>query len=87
LPHPAVVGGHDHEGEIGRPDASNHVLHEVLVTRDVDDSHVDDPVARFRKVERREAEVDRDAPSLLLGDVPAGFFIVARPAVAPLALS
>ena len=60
---PRALGGVDHEQEeVDARRAGDHVAHEALVPRDVDQRQPP-PV---RKLERRVAEVDRDAALLLL---------------------
>src|SRR5262245_16706812 len=63
LRHDAFVGGDDEHGEVDAPDARQHVLDEALVTRDVDDLDRES----VRLFEKRKAEIDRDAASLLFG--------------------
>ena len=61
LRHHAVVGGDDQQHEIDAGGAGQHVVHEVLVARHVDE-------AEHRAVRRRqigEAEIDGDAARLL----------------------
>ena len=61
---PRTLGGVDHEQEeVDTRGAGDHVADEALVPRDVDERQAP-PV---RKLERRVAEVDRDAALLLLG--------------------
>ena len=38
LRHPAIVGRDDQQREVDRADARDHVLHEILVARHVDDA-------------------------------------------------
>ena len=40
LRHPPVVRGHHKQGQVNRADAGHHVLHEILVARDIDDAQV-----------------------------------------------
>ena len=63
LRHHALVGGDDEQREVDAGRAGDHRAHERLVARDVDDADRADAVER----ERREAELDRDAAPLLLG--------------------
>ena len=62
LRHDAVVGGDHQHHEVDAGGAGQHVVHEALVARHVDEA--DDLAARARPV--GEAEVDGDAARLLL---------------------
>ena len=63
LRHHALVGRDDQHRQVDSADAGQHVPDEALVAR-----HVDDLDREARLLEKREAEIDRDAPSLLLGE-------------------
>ena len=64
LGHHAFVGGHDQQHEIDAGGAGDHGAHEGFVAR-----HVDHAEAAARaELEGREAELDGDAPRLLLGE-------------------
>ena len=61
LRHPAVVRRDHEQREIDRPDAGDHVPHEIFVPR-----HIDHAEREARQSEMRKAEIDRD---------PARFFL------------
>ena len=61
LRHDAVVGGDAEQVAVDTARPGDHVAHEALVARDVDQAHR----AARRQAERREAELDRDAAGLL----------------------
>ena len=63
LRHHAFIGRDDEQCEIDAGGARKHCADERFVSRDVNDP--DRPHAR--ELERRKSELDRDAPSLLLG--------------------
>ena len=63
LRHDAVVGGDHEQHDVDAGGAGDHLPHELLVARDVDDAHR----AAARQLEAREAELDGDAALLLLG--------------------
>ena len=67
LRHDALVGGDHQHGEVDAAHAGQHVLDEPLVAGHVDD--LDRQTVRL--LQEREAEVDRDAARLLLGQ-PVG---------------
>jgi hypothetical protein len=64
LRHHALVGGDHEQHEVDAGRAGHHRAHEALVARHVDEAEAQ-PAA---EVERREAELDRDAARLLLGE-------------------
>ena len=61
LRHDAIVGGHAQQVAVHSARARDHVAHEALVPWDVDQA---DPAPR-RQLERREAQLDRDAARFL----------------------
>ena len=62
LGHDRLVGRHDEENRVDAARAREHVADEALVARNVDEGHAHSIPLRVR-----EAQVDRDAPPLLLG--------------------
>ncbi len=74
LRHHALVRGHHEQHQVDPGGAGDHGAHQALVARHVHDA---EPAAR-RQVERREAELDRDAAALLLGE-PVGVDAGQRP--------
>lgn len=67
LRHDRVIGGYDQQGGIHTRGAGDHVVDETFVTGDVDQGE-----AAAIGVEMREAELDRDAASLLLREAVDG---------------
>ncbi len=64
LGHPPFAGRHDQERNLDRADAREHVLDEAHVP-----GHIDEPDFDSRRQRgEREAEIDREPPSLLLGE-------------------
>ena len=64
LGHYRLVGSHDQQGDVDPANTGEHVVHEALVSGDIDDA---DLVAR-RQLKPGEAEVYRQTPLLLLGE-------------------
>ena len=60
LRHDGLVGGHDEQDGVDAAGAGEHVAHEALVARDVDERQRD-----VVRLEVREPEIDRDAARLL----------------------
>ena len=63
LRHHALVGRDHEHREVDAADAGEHVLHEALVA-----GHVDDLDREAGFLDEREAEIDRDAARLFLGE-------------------
>jgi hypothetical protein len=62
LRHHAVIGGDDQHDEVDTGGTGQHVVHQALVARHIDEA--DDLAARPRPI--RKSQVDRDAARLLL---------------------
>ena len=67
LGHPPVAAGDDEQRDVDRAHAGEHVLHEPLMTGDVDEPDLD----TRRQGGEREAEIDGESPCLLLRE-PVG---------------
>ena len=62
LRHESFVGGDDQQDDVDSGSAGQHVAHEPFVPRDVHDARLEVGGER----QRRETEIDRNAPPLLL---------------------
>ena len=60
--HPTLGGGHDEQNRRGRAHPGQHVGHEALMARNVDESEL-----TATDLGPRKAEVDGQAPALFLG--------------------
>jgi hypothetical protein len=63
LGHDPLVGGHHQHHQVHAADAGHHGAHEALVPRHVDDAELE---AGLRHLQVGEAQLDGDAPGLLL---------------------
>ncbi len=67
LRHPSVVGRDDQQCEIDRADTSNHIAHESVVTRHINETCVNWISLICHQREFRETEIDGDSAFFFLG--------------------
>jgi hypothetical protein len=62
LRHPTIIRGNHQQRQIHRTHARDHVLHEIFVSRHINQSHT----VTALQLQMGEAQIDRDASRLLL---------------------